>query len=59
MKKLICLGALLLILALAGCASVPEGRETLASPRDRSANFNWGSDAVCSPGCPAGMSGSW
>jgi hypothetical protein len=59
MKKLACLFALLLILALAGCAGVIEGQGT-ASPRPApSGNFNWGADAACSPGCPPGMSGSW
>jgi hypothetical protein len=59
MKKFACLFALLLILALAGCAGVIEGQGT-ATPRPiPSGNYNWGSDATCSPGCPVGMSGSW
>jgi hypothetical protein len=55
MKKLACLGIVLLLLVLAGCASDPG----VTPSRDRSANYNWGSDSVCSPGCPVGMSGSW
>ncbi|MEW6657960.1 MAG: hypothetical protein AB1424_04820 [Thermodesulfobacteriota bacterium] len=54
MKKLACLVALLLILTLAGCAA--QGYNPQPIP---SGNFNWGSDAACSPGCPPGMSGSW
>ena len=59
MKKLACLSALLLLLALAGCAGVTEGQGT-ANPQPLPySNPNWGTDATCSPGCPAGMSGSW
>jgi hypothetical protein len=54
MKKLGFILALLFILALAGCA----GPGTNPQPYP-SGNFNWGSDATCSPGCPPGMSGSW
>ncbi len=59
MKKLACLCALLLMLALAGCAGQIEGGGTYSPRPAPSGNFNWGSDAVCSPGCPPGMSGSW
>jgi hypothetical protein len=55
MKKYACLGMLLVFLVLFGCANTPE----VTPYRDRSANYNWGSDAVCSPGCPPGMQGSW
>ncbi|MDD2901782.1 MAG: hypothetical protein PHU44_05055 [Syntrophales bacterium] len=55
MKKFACLGMLLVLLVLTGCASDPG----VTPYQDRSANYNWGSDAVCSPGCPTGMSGSW
>ena len=55
MKKLACLGMLLVLLALTGCANTPE----VTPNRDKSANYNWGSDAACSPGCPVGQSGSW
>ena len=55
MKKFRLILALLLLLALAGCASSPE----VTPNRDKSANYNWGSDAACSPGCPVGQSGSW
>jgi hypothetical protein len=59
MKKLACIFALLLMLALAGCAGVIEG-QGVASPKPAPAgNYNWGSDATCSPGCPVGMGGSW
>jgi len=54
MKKLGSLFALLLILALAGCAGQPT-----TNPQPSSGSFNWGADAACSPGCPPGMSGSW
>ncbi len=57
MKKLGLIFALLLILALAGCAT--EGPGMGGTPRDRYPNTNWGGDAACSPGCPPGMSGSW
>lgn len=57
MKKLTCLAVLLLLLALAGCAGTLEGQGVLTPQRD--ANYNWGSDATCSPGCPVGTSGSW
>lgn len=57
MKKITCLFALLLLLALAGCAGVPESQGIQRPQRD--ANFNWGADATCSPGCPVGTSGSW
>ena len=53
MKKFGLIFTLLLILALAGCAG---GTNPQPTP---SGNFNWGSDAACSPGCPPGMSGSW
>ncbi len=55
MKKFGCLFALLLLLALAGCASESTG----TSRRDVYPSSNWGTDAACSPGCPPGMSGSW
>ncbi len=55
MKKFGCLFALLLILALAGCASESTG----TSRRDVYPSPNWGTDAACSPGCPPGMSGAW
>ncbi|MBI4644339.1 MAG: hypothetical protein HY790_00260 [Deltaproteobacteria bacterium] len=59
MKKFGLIFALLLMLALAGCAGGMEGQGT-ASPRPiPSSNYNWGADATCSPGCPPGMSGSW
>ena len=59
MKKLGYMFAVLLILALAGCAGVIEGQGT-ASPRPLpSGNTNWGSDPTCSPGCPVGQAGSW
>lgn len=54
MKKLACIFALLLILALAGCAGPGTNPQPVPS-----GNFNWGADAACSPGCPPGMSGSW
>jgi hypothetical protein len=59
MKKLLCLSALLLILALAGCAGVLEGQGTASSQSFQYGTSNWGSDAACSPGCPVGMSRSW
>ena len=55
MKKLGSLFALLLILALAGCA----GQATTNPHPIPSGSYNWGADAACSPGCPPGMSGSW
>ena len=59
MKKRACLFALLLMLALAGCAGVLEGQGTGSSQPPPSGSYNWGSDATCSPGCPVGLGGSW
>lgn len=55
MKKFGCFFALLLLLALAGCAS----QDTSSSHPVPSGGYNWGADAACSPGCPPGMSGAW
>jgi hypothetical protein len=59
MKKLICLGVLVLMLAVTGCAGVIESQGTPSPKPAPSGNYNWGSDAACSPGCPVGMGGSW
>ena len=59
MKKLACLGALLLILALAGCAGVTEGQGTATPLPGQYSNPSWGSDPTCSPGCPVGQGGPW
>ncbi len=59
MKKLTCIFAVILILALAGCAGVTEGRGTAAPLHHRYPSPNWDMDPTCSPGCPPGMSGTW
>lgn len=53
------LGTMLLVGALAsGCG--PTGKATTtATPRPFYNDSWWGTDPVCSPGCPLGASPSW
>ena len=57
MKKLCCFLALMLILALAGCAT-DSGLGVSPSSRQYT-NPNWGNDSTCAPTCPAGQGEGW
>jgi hypothetical protein len=57
MKKLSCFLALVLVLALGGCAT-DTSKGSSASSRQYT-NPNWGTDATCAPGCPPGQGEGW
>jgi hypothetical protein len=53
-------GLLLLIgLMIAGCATKPTAYPEHVNPRPFYNDTWWGSDPVCSPGCPTGTSAPW
>jgi hypothetical protein len=59
-KFLTITGLLLVIIGLmaAGCAQPTRYPEHM-NPRPFYNESWWGSDPVCSPGCPTGLSGRW
>ena len=57
MKKFGLIGALLLMLALAGCAGITEG--TVNPNAGQTNNPSWGTDPTCAPGCAVGQGGGW
>lgn len=57
MKKICCFLALMLILALAGCATDSTSGNSVSGRQYT--NPNWGQDATCAPGCPVGQGQGW
>ncbi len=48
----------LLFVLVLGCAGTREFVDPASDPYGAGRSW-WGTDAVCSPGCPVGPSGSW
>lgn len=49
---------LTLVIFILGCASPREFVNPTGDPYGAGRSW-WGTDAVCSPGCPVGTSGTW
>jgi hypothetical protein len=58
--RLIIMVGMLALIGLLACACAPRSTvSTTMSPNPFYGDSWWGSDPVCSPGCPSGMGPSW